>query len=405
MTAAGARGTRAAPPGPRRSCGARRSGARSPRRPDARARGASRAGPRAARRVRARRGRAASAASRSSVTSWTRPIRSAVSASNRSPVTKYRRAALSPIFRSANGEMTAGTIPSFTSENANIVARSASTMSLHATSPMPPPSACPWTAATTGAGQPSIASSMRRSAFASATLPRSRDRRRRASTRRPRRRRSSARRPRRTTARAVPTSTNASASSAISAASNALRVSGRASVMRRSVAVPLDPERTHARQPMVSRWPRSASRSSSSAWRRRERCSACRSTSRRRSAAPARPSRSRSAGTPGARRPASTTASATSSSTARSRQRPESTPPSASGVDGARHRAEDGRVPRRPSGGARRRRDGAGDAFAKLSYSHRREYVDWVEEAKRPETRARRIAATVERVREGLPQR
>jgi Bacteriocin-protection, YdeI or OmpD-Associated/Domain of unknown function (DUF1905) len=44
-------------------------------------------------------------------------------------------------------------------------------------------------------------------------------------------------------------------------------------------------------------------------------------------------------------------------------------------------------------------------AFAKLSYTHRREYVEWIEEAKRPETRARRIAGTVERVREGLPQR
>jgi uncharacterized protein YdeI (YjbR/CyaY-like superfamily) len=44
-------------------------------------------------------------------------------------------------------------------------------------------------------------------------------------------------------------------------------------------------------------------------------------------------------------------------------------------------------------------------AFAKLSYTHRREYVEWVEEAKRPETRARRIAATVERVREGKAQR
>jgi hypothetical protein len=40
-------------------------------------------------------------------------------------------------------------------------------------------------------------------------------------------------------------------------------------------------------------------------------------------------------------------------------------------------------------------------AFAKLSYTHRREYVDWIEEAKRPETRARRIAGTVERVRSG----
>jgi Bacteriocin-protection, YdeI or OmpD-Associated/Domain of unknown function (DUF1905) len=44
-------------------------------------------------------------------------------------------------------------------------------------------------------------------------------------------------------------------------------------------------------------------------------------------------------------------------------------------------------------------------AFSKMSYSHRREYVDWIQEAKRPETRARRIARTVERVRKGLPQR
>jgi Bacteriocin-protection, YdeI or OmpD-Associated/Domain of unknown function (DUF1905) len=44
-------------------------------------------------------------------------------------------------------------------------------------------------------------------------------------------------------------------------------------------------------------------------------------------------------------------------------------------------------------------------AFAKLSYTHRREYVDWIEEAKRPETRVRRVARTVEQVREGVPQR
>ena len=43
----------------------------------------------------------------------------------------------------------------------------------------------------------------------------------------------------------------------------------------------------------------------------------------------------------------------------------------------------------------------AGDAFARLSYSHQREYVQWVDEAKRPETRERRIHGTVERVREG----
>jgi uncharacterized protein YdeI (YjbR/CyaY-like superfamily) len=38
-------------------------------------------------------------------------------------------------------------------------------------------------------------------------------------------------------------------------------------------------------------------------------------------------------------------------------------------------------------------------AFAELSFTHRREYVEWVEEAKRPATRARRIAETVERVK------
>jgi hypothetical protein len=47
----------------------------------------------------------------------------------------------------------------------------------------------------------------------------------------------------------------------------------------------------------------------------------------------------------------------------------------------------------------------ARDAFAKLSFTHQREYVEWVEEAKRPETRARRIAGTVERVLRGEPAR
>jgi Bacteriocin-protection, YdeI or OmpD-Associated/Domain of unknown function (DUF1905) len=50
------------------------------------------------------------------------------------------------------------------------------------------------------------------------------------------------------------------------------------------------------------------------------------------------------------------------------------------------------------------RADPAADAaFAKLSFTHRREYVGWVEGAKRPETRARRIAGTLERVRAGRP--
>ncbi len=46
--------------------------------------------------------------------------------------------------------------------------------------------------------------------------------------------------------------------------------------------------------------------------------------------------------------------------------------------------------------------DGAARAaFARMSYTHRREYVEWIAEAKRPATRARRVAATVERVRTG----
>jgi hypothetical protein len=49
--------------------------------------------------------------------------------------------------------------------------------------------------------------------------------------------------------------------------------------------------------------------------------------------------------------------------------------------------------------------DAASGAFGRLSYTHGREYVEWIEEAKRPETRDRRIAATVERVRSGTPRR
>jgi uncharacterized protein YdeI (YjbR/CyaY-like superfamily) len=41
------------------------------------------------------------------------------------------------------------------------------------------------------------------------------------------------------------------------------------------------------------------------------------------------------------------------------------------------------------------------DAFATLSYSHQRQHVGWIEEAKRPETRARRIRQTVERLQAG----
>lgn len=43
--------------------------------------------------------------------------------------------------------------------------------------------------------------------------------------------------------------------------------------------------------------------------------------------------------------------------------------------------------------------------FEALSYSHQRDYVDWIEDAKRAQTRERRVARCVERAREGLPQR
>jgi len=40
--------------------------------------------------------------------------------------------------------------------------------------------------------------------------------------------------------------------------------------------------------------------------------------------------------------------------------------------------------------------------FAKLAFPHQREYVRWLEGAKKPETRTRRLAETVERLRRGL---
>lgn len=39
-------------------------------------------------------------------------------------------------------------------------------------------------------------------------------------------------------------------------------------------------------------------------------------------------------------------------------------------------------------------------AYDGMSYSHRKEYVQWIEAAKRAETRARRIAVAVEKLRE-----
>ena len=47
----------------------------------------------------------------------------------------------------------------------------------------------------------------------------------------------------------------------------------------------------------------------------------------------------------------------------------------------------------------------AAEAFEDLSYSHQREFVEWIDEAKRAETRARRIAGTVERLHAGRTAR
>jgi Bacteriocin-protection, YdeI or OmpD-Associated/Domain of unknown function (DUF1905) len=43
--------------------------------------------------------------------------------------------------------------------------------------------------------------------------------------------------------------------------------------------------------------------------------------------------------------------------------------------------------------------------FDGLSYSHKREYVSWIEEAKRAETRQRRIAGAVDMLRDGKKRR
>jgi hypothetical protein len=43
----------------------------------------------------------------------------------------------------------------------------------------------------------------------------------------------------------------------------------------------------------------------------------------------------------------------------------------------------------------------AGAAFEKLAFTHRKTYVDWVESAKKPETRQARLGKTVDMLREG----
>jgi hypothetical protein len=47
----------------------------------------------------------------------------------------------------------------------------------------------------------------------------------------------------------------------------------------------------------------------------------------------------------------------------------------------------------------------AATVFARLSFTHRREYTEWIEGAKKPETRARRVTQTLERLRASAQKR
>lgn len=44
---------------------------------------------------------------------------------------------------------------------------------------------------------------------------------------------------------------------------------------------------------------------------------------------------------------------------------------------------------------------GLAEVFSRLAYSHQKEYIDWITESKRPETRTRRIEKAVEMLRAG----
>ncbi len=44
---------------------------------------------------------------------------------------------------------------------------------------------------------------------------------------------------------------------------------------------------------------------------------------------------------------------------------------------------------------------GASAAFERLTYTHRKEYARWIDEAKRDETRQRRVTQALERLRQG----
>jgi hypothetical protein len=56
-------------------------------------------------------------------------------------------------------------------------------------------------------------------------------------------------------------------------------------------------------------------------------------------------------------------------------------------------------------GAALAKDDAAGEFFEGLAYTHRKEWVRWIEDAKRPETRERRLEATLEALRAGRRSR
>src|SRR4051794_9652737 len=179
-------------------------------------------------------------------------MRAARVASKRRPPGNNARAWVSPIFAITNGLMTDGRIPSRVSVKPNRAPDSAITMSDTAHSPIPPPSAAPWTRAIRGTGQVSSASNMSAIAIASCSLPSvsSANAARIQSMSAPAQ--NDAPSPARTTARSCVGPSRASAANvvrrvAISVASNALWTSGRASVTR--ATVPSGPVRSMRRPP------------------------------------------------------------------------------------------------------------------------------------------------------------
>jgi Bacteriocin-protection, YdeI or OmpD-Associated len=68
----------------------------------------------------------------------------------------------------------------------------------------------------------------------------------------------------------------------------------------------------------------------------------------------------------------------------------------------AGHQPRTVRLPKEPASALD---DDARAAFDRMSYTHPKEYVEWIKEAKREETRRRRTAKADELIRVGKPRR